>query len=144
MTRPGRVHQLYLLPLEHLGGELARVSSDLQEVMSCDNDLADGYNHAVDRPTIQDAGDAAPQIASYDRVHHIGGQAEYVRAKRFSVDHSHCETPATSLSFLCRIYVGNRTDRNTNLSRKHPYFAGCRFQVVRESSEIETYMGQQS
>src|SRR5258708_7414069 len=101
MTASDTHHHFDLMPAIHLYRELASAPADRHQVLSRDNNFALGDDDAVDCPAVDNAGDSAAQISSYDIVHDVSRQADNVRARRFSVDHTHLDGPPHAANANC-------------------------------------------
>ena len=90
MTASNRIHHgRDLLAPVHLDGEVARFSTDADEVNARDNHLALRHNQSVGLPAVDDAGNTIAKIATNDGVHDVGRQSDNVWDQRIGVDHAH-------------------------------------------------------
>lgn len=93
MTPPEGLQHFRLMSLPHLGGECDGRSTDRQQPLRRDDDLAHGGDDSVDRSAVDDAGESVAQISSLHLVDYVDRQAGSVRVSRFGIDQCHVKPP---------------------------------------------------
>lgn len=91
MTPANRLQHHDLMPAINLRREVAGRAAQRQQMRRSDNNFALGNAKAVDGPTVYDADDSGSEVSANRRIHDVVRQANHVRHRRLSVQHSHSQ-----------------------------------------------------